>query len=77
TLGPIPVQPQHQAWPRSLTSYSHTSHPMYLDRTRTFSMLTVQIESDPYVGMLYVGHIHSGVLRVGDVLCSLDAEEGG
>ncbi|KAG5735860.1 hypothetical protein E4T56_gene4082 [Termitomyces sp. T112] len=41
---------------------------MHLDRTRPFSMLTVQIESDPYVGMLYVGRKHSGILRVGDMV---------
>ncbi|KNZ78755.1 GTP-binding protein TypA/BipA like protein [Termitomyces sp. J132] len=53
---------------------THVPPPMHLDRTRPFSMLTVQIESDPYVGMLYVGRIHSGILRVGDVLWALDAE---
>ncbi|KAG5726858.1 GTP-binding protein TypA/BipA like protein [Termitomyces sp. T112] len=47
---------------------------MHLDHSRPFSMLTIQIGSDPYVGMLYVRRIHSGILRMGDVLCTLDAE---
>jgi predicted membrane GTPase involved in stress response len=37
-------------------------------------MLTVQIEADPYVGMLYLGRIQSGVLRIGDTLLALNAE---
>ncbi|KAH0580197.1 hypothetical protein H2248_001718 [Termitomyces sp. 'cryptogamus'] len=41
---------------------------------RSYSMLAVQIESDPHAGMLYVGRIHSGVLRVGERLWALDAE---
>ncbi|KNZ77656.1 GTP-binding protein TypA/BipA like protein [Termitomyces sp. J132] len=52
----------------------HVPPPIHLDHPRPFSMLTVQIERYPYVGMLYVGRIHSGILRVGDVLCTLDAE---
>ncbi|KAG5323476.1 hypothetical protein C0989_012194, partial [Termitomyces sp. Mn162] len=47
---------------------------MHLDHSRPFSMLTIQIGSDPYVGMLYVRRIHYGILRMGDVLCTLDAE---
>ncbi|KAF5374138.1 hypothetical protein D9615_008881 [Tricholomella constricta] len=53
---------------------SHVGPPAHLDRTQPFSMLTVQIESDPYVGMLYLGRIHSGVLRVGDSVWAIDAE---
>jgi len=37
-------------------------------------MLTVQIEADPYVGTLYLGRIHSGVLRAGDFVWALDSE---
>ncbi|KAG5734436.1 GTP-binding protein TypA/BipA like protein [Termitomyces sp. T112] len=52
----------------------HVPPPMHLDHTCPFLMLTVQIESDPYMGMLYVSHIHSGILCVGNVLWALDAE---
>jgi len=37
-------------------------------------MLTVQIEADPYVGMLYLGRIQSGILRIGDTLHALNSE---
>jgi hypothetical protein len=37
-------------------------------------MLTVQIESDPYVGMLLLGRVHSGILKLGDTLWALDPE---
>ncbi|KAG6836669.1 hypothetical protein H0H93_005216 [Arthromyces matolae] len=37
-------------------------------------MLTVQIENDPYVGMLYLGRIQSGVLSVGDTVHAIDSE---
>lgn len=53
---------------------SHVAPPTHLDRTRPFSMLTVQIESDPYVGMLYLGRIHTGLLRVGDTVWALNSE---
>ncbi|KAF8057408.1 P-loop containing nucleoside triphosphate hydrolase protein [Lyophyllum atratum] len=53
---------------------SHVEPPTHLDRTQPFSMLTVQIESDPYVGMLYLGRIHTGILRVGDTVWAIDAE---
>ncbi|KAF8059828.1 P-loop containing nucleoside triphosphate hydrolase protein [Lyophyllum atratum] len=53
---------------------SHVEPPTHLDRTLPFSMLTVQIESDPYVGMLYLGRIHTGILRVGDTVWAIDAE---
>ncbi|KAJ6482819.1 GTP-binding protein TypA [Mycena vitilis] len=39
-----------------------------------FSMITIQIESDPYVGTLYLGRVHSGVLRPGDALIAIDPE---
>ncbi|KAJ6480308.1 P-loop containing nucleoside triphosphate hydrolase protein [Mycena sanguinolenta] len=39
-----------------------------------FSMITIQIESDPYVGTLYLGRVHSGVLRTGDALIGIDAQ---
>ncbi|KAI9105543.1 P-loop containing nucleoside triphosphate hydrolase protein [Phlyctochytrium arcticum] len=43
-------------------------------RTEAFSMLVTQIESDPYVGKCYMGKIHSGILRVGDTIKSLDTD---
>ncbi|KAF8216345.1 hypothetical protein K438DRAFT_1747610 [Mycena galopus ATCC 62051] len=39
-----------------------------------FRMITIQIESDPYVGTIYLGRVHSGVLRVGDALIGIDSE---
>ncbi|KAG5642598.1 hypothetical protein DXG03_002496 [Asterophora parasitica] len=54
---------------------SHVPAPTHLERTtKPFRMLTVQLESDPYVGMLYLGRIHSGVLRLGDTVAAIDAE---
>ncbi|KAH9475560.1 50S ribosomal subunit assembly factor BipA [Psilocybe cubensis] len=53
---------------------SHVPPPVHLSRTGPFSMLTVQIEADPYVGMLYLGRIQSGVLRIGDTLHALNSE---
>lgn len=53
---------------------SHVPPPTNLERTAPFSMLTIQIENDPYVGMLYLGRIHSGSLRVGDNIMALDAD---
>lgn len=53
---------------------SHVPPPTHLSRTAPFSMLTVQIESDPYVGMLYLGRIQSGSLRIGDTLHALNSE---
>ncbi|KAJ6590863.1 P-loop containing nucleoside triphosphate hydrolase protein [Mycena sp. CBHHK59/15] len=46
-------------------------------RSRTdnaFSMITIQIESDPYVGTLYLGRVHSGVIRTGDALIAIDPQ---
>lgn len=53
---------------------SHVPPPTHLTRSGPFSMLTVQIEADPYVGMLYLGRIQSGVLRIGDTLLALNSE---
>ena len=53
---------------------SHVPPPSHLNRSKPFSMLTVQIESDPYVGVLYLGRVQSGVLRTNDVLWALDAQ---
>ncbi|KAJ7202136.1 GTP-binding protein TypA [Mycena pura] len=39
-----------------------------------FSMITIQIESDPYVGTLYLGRVHSGVIRTGDALIAIDPQ---
>lgn len=52
---------------------SHVPPPVHLDRLQPFSMLTVQIEGDPYVGTLYLGRIHTGVLRLGDSVWALDS----
>ncbi|CAA7269396.1 unnamed protein product [Cyclocybe aegerita] len=52
---------------------SHVPAPRQLTRSAPFTMLTVQIEADPYVGILYLGRIHSGVLRIGDTLHALNA----
>ncbi|KAF9047454.1 GTP-binding protein TypA [Panaeolus papilionaceus] len=53
---------------------SHVPAPVHLSRDGPFSMLTVQIEADPYVGILYLGRIQSGVLRIGDTLWALNSE---
>ena len=53
---------------------SHVPPPTRLDRSKPFSMLTVQIENDPYVGILYLGRIQSGSLRIGDNLIAIDAD---
>ena len=53
---------------------SHVPPPTHLTRTGPFSMLTVQIEADPYVGMLYLGRVQSGTLRIGDNLVALNSE---
>ena len=37
-------------------------------------MLTVQIENDPYLGVLYLGRVQSGTLRIGDTILALDVE---
>ena len=52
---------------------AHVPPPVHLERSSPFSMLTIQIEADPYVGMLYLGRIHSGVLKVGDHIWALNA----
>lgn len=52
----------------------HIPPPTHLDRSKPFSMLTVQIEADPYVGALYTGRIESGVVQVGDTLWALDVK---
>jgi len=53
---------------------SHVPPPTHLSRDGPFSMLTVQIESDPYVGVLYLGRIHSGNVSIGDTLWAIDFE---
>ncbi|TFK37816.1 P-loop containing nucleoside triphosphate hydrolase protein [Crucibulum laeve] len=52
----------------------HVPAPAHLDRKTPFSMLTVQVEADPYVGALYLGRIQSGVIKVGDTLWAIDEE---
>ncbi|KAJ4476707.1 GTP-binding protein TypA [Lentinula aciculospora] len=53
---------------------SHVPPPTHLETHGPFSMLTVQIENDSYVGMLYLGRIQSGSLKVGDNILALDAD---
>ena len=53
---------------------NHVSPPSHLDRTAPFLMLTVQIESGSYVGMLLLGLVHSGILKLGDTPWALDLE---
>ncbi|KAJ3736925.1 GTP-binding protein TypA [Lentinula guzmanii] len=53
---------------------SHVPPPAHLESDGPFSMLTVQIENDSYVGMLYLGRIQSGSLKVGDNILALDAD---
>lgn len=48
--------------------------PERLDRSKPFSMLTTQIDSDTYVGTLYLGRVESGVIKIGTKLVSLDPE---
>ena len=70
--------PQHASPPPNMTPLfdlimAHVPPPIHLERASPFSMLTIQIEADPYVGMLYLGRIHSGVLKIGDTLWGLNA----
>ena len=44
-------------------------------RSTPFSMLTVQIESGFYVGMLLLGLVHRGILKLGDTLWALDLQD--
>ncbi|KAJ3893725.1 hypothetical protein GG344DRAFT_42738 [Lentinula edodes] len=53
---------------------SHVPPPTHLTADGPFSMLTVQIENDSYVGMLYLGRIESGSLKVGDNILALDSD---
>ncbi|KAF7778939.1 hypothetical protein Agabi119p4_3284 [Agaricus bisporus var. burnettii] len=53
------------------TSHSHTSH---LPITDPFSMLSVQLEHDPYLGLLHLGRIHSGTLSVNDTIWAIDSD---
>jgi len=70
------TQLEHQSNPSMTPLFdlimSHVPPPTHLDRVRPFSMLTVQIEGDPYVGTLYLGRVHTGILRVGDSVWALD-----
>ncbi|KAJ3405425.1 hypothetical protein HDU80_001347 [Chytriomyces hyalinus] len=50
--------------------------PPTANREAPFSMLVTQIESNPYLGKCYLGRIHSGVLRTGDRIKSLDNNTG-
>lgn len=48
--------------------------PPDFDRTRPFSMLVTQLESDPYVGKCYLGRIASGTIKVGDKIRALNSD---
>ncbi|KAI9339607.1 P-loop containing nucleoside triphosphate hydrolase protein [Obelidium mucronatum] len=50
--------------------------PPVADRDAPFSMLVTQIESNAYLGRCYLGRIHSGILRTGDRIKSLDNTTG-
>ncbi|KAF7760067.1 hypothetical protein Agabi119p4_11762 [Agaricus bisporus var. burnettii] len=41
---------------------------------RSFYMLSVQLEHDPYLGLLHLGRIHSGTLSVNDTIWAIDSE---
>lgn len=69
-----PPSPSSSITPLLDVIMSHVPAPTHLSRSKPFSMLTVQIEADPYVGTLYLGRVQSGVLRVGDTLHALNAE---
>lgn len=51
---------------------SHVPAPTHLKTTGPFSMLTIQIETDPYLGVLYLGRVQSGKLSIGDTLWAID-----
>ncbi|KAF9003021.1 GTP-binding protein TypA [Cyathus striatus] len=50
----------------------HVPPPAHLNRAGPFSMLTVQVEADAYVGSLYLGRIQSGTVKIGDTLWAID-----
>ncbi|EKM77116.1 hypothetical protein AGABI1DRAFT_62123 [Agaricus bisporus var. burnettii JB137-S8] len=53
---------------------SHVPAPTHLPTTDPFSMLSVQLEHDPYLGLLHLGRIHSGTLAVNDTIWAIDSE---
>lgn len=53
---------------------SHVPAPTHLTPTGPFSMLTIQIDNDPYLGVLYLGRVQSGTLNLGDTLWAIDSE---
>ncbi|KAF7762339.1 hypothetical protein Agabi119p4_8932 [Agaricus bisporus var. burnettii] len=53
---------------------SHVPAPTHLPTTDPFFMLSVQLEHDPYLGLLHLGRIHSGTLSVNDTIWSVDSE---
>ncbi|KAJ3412586.1 hypothetical protein HDV05_000566 [Chytridiales sp. JEL 0842] len=48
--------------------------PPKADRDAPFSMLVTQIETNAYLGKCYLGRVHSGILRTGDKIKSLDTD---
>ncbi|KAJ3569263.1 hypothetical protein NP233_g5162 [Leucocoprinus birnbaumii] len=69
-----PASPEPSMEPLFNLILSHVPAPTHLKPTGPFSMLTIQIENDPYLGVLYLGRVQSGQLSVGDTLWALDAE---
>ncbi|XP_006457696.1 hypothetical protein AGABI2DRAFT_114743 [Agaricus bisporus var. bisporus H97] len=65
------MTPPQPPWNLSSTSHSHTSH---LPITDPFSMLSVQLEHDPYLGLLHLRCIHSGTLSVNDTIWAIDSD---
>ncbi|KAH6892788.1 P-loop containing nucleoside triphosphate hydrolase protein [Coprinopsis sp. MPI-PUGE-AT-0042] len=57
------------------TILSHVPPPTHLDVSAEapFRMLTIQLESDPYVGTLYLGRVQSGQLTLNTPLVALNA----
>ncbi|KIY51380.1 hypothetical protein FISHEDRAFT_37218 [Fistulina hepatica ATCC 64428] len=53
---------------------NHIPAPTHLDHNKPFSMLTVQISPDSFVGNTYLGRIESGTVNVGDDLLALDPD---
>jgi len=70
----LPPSPSSTMRPLFDLIMSHVPSPSHLSRSGPFSMLTVQVEADSYLGTLFLGRIHSGTLSVGDTLLSLNAD---
>ena len=69
------ASPQPSMEPLFNLILSHVPAPTHLKTTGPFSMLTIQIETDPYLGVLYLGRVQSGKLGIGDTLWAIDPKE--